>query len=88
MNTITVYEAQAEAGAVVIYSRETIAKGDRITSRWGWHEVTRVNPKTVTIALDWHETFRPYGVAYGDISGHITAADYAARVVAAGDPGQ
>ncbi len=53
-----VREAQAAAGQVTIHSREMIAKGDMIKHRFGWHVVARVNPKSVTVALDWHDTTR------------------------------
>lgn len=80
-----VREAQAAAGQVTIHSRDTIAKGDAIKHRFGWHVVTRVNPKSVTVALDWHDTTRPYTVAYADVQGHRTAAelDAAREAVAA-----
>lgn len=79
-----VREAQAAAGQVTIHSRETIAKGDMIKHRFGWHVVTRVNPKSVTVALDWNNTTRPYKVDYTDVQGHHTAAEVeAARAAAA-----
>ncbi|TCL77889.1 MULTISPECIES: DUF3560 domain-containing protein [unclassified Rathayibacter] len=74
----TVREAQAAAGAITIHSRDTIAKGDAIEHKFGWSTVTRVNPKTVTVALDWNGGTRPYSVAYADIQGHRPAADVAA----------
>ncbi|MBO0984908.1 DUF3560 domain-containing protein [Rathayibacter sp. SD072] len=70
-----VRDAQAAAGQVTIHSRETIKKGDAIKHRFGWSVVTRVNPKTVTVALDWNAGTRPYSVAYADVQGHRTAAE-------------
>ncbi|MCJ1688537.1 DUF3560 domain-containing protein [Rathayibacter sp. VKM Ac-2927] len=78
-----VREAQAAAGVTVIHSRDTIAKGDAIEHKFGWSTVTRVNPKTVTVDLDWNGGTRPYFVAYSDIQGHRTAADVAAAEEAA-----
>ncbi|PPG89009.1 hypothetical protein C5C39_12845, partial [Rathayibacter sp. AY1F3] len=79
-----VREAQAAAGEVTIHSRDTIAKGDMIKHRFGWHIVTRVNPKSVTVALDWNDGTRPYKVNYADVQGHHTAAEVeAARAAAA-----
>ncbi|WP_181136363.1 DUF3560 domain-containing protein [Rathayibacter sp. AY1F3] len=70
-----VREAQAAAGQVTIHSRDTIAKGDMIKHRFGWHVVTRVNPNSVTVALDWNDGTRPYKVAYADVQGYRTAAE-------------
>lgn len=70
-----VREAQAAAGEVTIHSRETITKGDAIKHKFGWSIVTRVNPKTVTVALDWNDGTRPHKVAYSDVQGHHTAAE-------------
>ncbi|QHC68789.1 DUF3560 domain-containing protein (plasmid) [Rathayibacter sp. VKM Ac-2759] len=79
----TVREAQAAAGATAIHSRDTIAKGDAIEHKFGWSTVTRVNPKTVTVALDWNGGTRPYSVAYADIRSHRVTADVAASAEAA-----
>ncbi|MCJ1675749.1 DUF3560 domain-containing protein [Rathayibacter sp. VKM Ac-2929] len=77
-----VREAQAAAGATTIHSRDTIAKSDAIEHKFRWSSVTRVNPKTVTVALDWNGGTRPYSVAYADIQGHRPAADVAANTEA------
>ena len=43
-----------------------------------------MNPKTVTVTLDWNGGTRPYSVAYADIQGHRTeAADVTASAEAA-----
>ncbi|PPF32443.1 hypothetical protein C5D04_10330 [Rathayibacter sp. AY1D2] len=78
-----VREAQAAAGQVTIHSRDTINKGDMIKHRFGWHVVTRVNPKSVTVALDWNDGTRPYKVVYADVQGHHTAAEVEAARAAA-----
>ena len=44
-----------------------------IKHRFGWH-VIRVNPKSVTVALDWHDPPRGHKVTYADVHGHHTAA--------------
>ncbi|PPF15251.1 MULTISPECIES: hypothetical protein [unclassified Rathayibacter] len=72
---LVVREAQTAAGQVTIHSRETSAKGDMIKHRFGWHVVTRVNPKSVTVALDWNDGTRPYKVNNSDVQGHHTAAE-------------
>ncbi|KQQ18732.1 hypothetical protein ASF48_17590 [Rathayibacter sp. Leaf299] len=73
-----VREEQVAAGEVTIHRRDTIAKGDAIKHKFGWSVVTRVNLKTVTVALDWNAGTRPYSVAYADVQGHCAAADVAA----------
>ena len=56
-----------------------------VKHRFGWHVVTRVNPKSVTVALDWNDTTRPYKVDYTDVQGHHTAAEVAAARAAAAE---
>lgn len=41
--------AAREAEGVKVWTRADFAKGDFVHGRWGWAEVLRVNPKSVTI---------------------------------------
>lgn len=64
---------QLASGQAQDYNRDTIAKGGRVQlrGRW-WHEVKRVNPKTVTLIVEtrpdgteWTLTYR-----YAEITGY------------------
>lgn len=66
---------QVAAGLAGDYSPETIAKGDRVLYMREWCEVTRVNPKSVTVLSrrGWDNQPTRGTVAYGDIEGHKSA---------------
>lgn len=66
--------AMAESGAVKVYSRETIAKGDAIRVGGTWYRVARVNTKSVSVATGygWNDT-----VDYHKIRDHRPAAELA-----------
>jgi hypothetical protein len=61
---------QIEAGKASGYDRDTVKKGDRVKIRGYWHEVVRVNAKTVSVSTDysWTDT-----VPYAEIQA-LTAA--------------
>jgi hypothetical protein len=70
-----------EAGVYKVWSRADFAKGDRVSFRFGWSEVLRVNAKSVTIP-HIHEQLAAAGytstINYDDVRGRISAADWAA----------
>jgi hypothetical protein len=53
--------AQIETGKATGFERATVKKGDRVKVRGHWHEVVRVNAKTVSVSTDysWTDTV-PY----------------------------
>jgi len=58
-----VHQAQIDAGEVLEYGPNVIAKGDRVLYRGRWYEVARTNPKSVSVMHpgggSWRETI-PY----------------------------
>lgn len=64
-----IYTAQQQAGIANTYSRDTIAKGDRIKYGSSWYTVVRANAKTVSVRLFAHASFTNT-VGYHQISGH------------------
>lgn len=64
--------AMAESGAVKVYSRETIGKGDAIRVGGTWYRVVRVNAKSVSVktTYSWTDT-----VEYHKIRDHRPAAE-------------
>lgn len=58
------------SGAVKVYSRDTIAKGDVVLTWGGWRKVVRVNAKSVSVesGYSWTDT-----VEYHKIKGHRPA---------------
>jgi hypothetical protein len=63
-----IYATLQAQGVATSYSRETIAKGDRIKRRGEWYEVERVNAKSVSIHLpNWSWT---HTVGYHEIEDH------------------
>lgn len=72
---------QVESGTAAVYAREVIVKGDRISYRRGeWHEVVRVNAKSVTIPSivggSWTDR-----VPYTDVRGLRDADGNTVRIV-------
>lgn len=53
---------QIATGQATNYGPDTVSKGDYVKTRYGWHLVTRANPKTATVRgqfgdgrIPWHE---------------------------------
>ena len=78
---------QAEADGVKVWGPGDFTKGDFVRTRWEWAEVTRVNPKSVSIAWDMNsraEVIRASDAAgrrpwsYDKVQGRKSAAEMAA----------
>lgn len=71
---------QIATGKATGYDRSTVHKGDRVKVRGSWHEVVRVNPKTVSVTTGytWTDT-----TPYAEIQELVTAADWAKAVAEA-----
>jgi hypothetical protein len=79
----------AKASGVKVWGPSDFAKGDFVRTRWGWAEVLRVNPKSVSIP--WNVNHRgevirredghyPRPWPYDEVSGRKTAEEIAAMV--------
>lgn len=71
---VNYWQAQIVAKSGVQYTKQNVAKGDRVRYRGTWYEVARVNAQTVTVC-GWlgipHVTWK---VAYAAIEAHEKAA--------------
>lgn len=69
----SVRAGQIAEGTVTDYSRDTIAKGDWVKYWREWHEVTRVNAKSVTVSYLTNGFTHRQVVEYPKIEGHRPA---------------
>lgn len=66
--------AQVASGATTDYSRETVAKGDKVRFWGGWALVTRTNAKSVSVEWDNGNGYTRRGtVLYHEIKAHAPA---------------
>lgn len=74
---VGVREAQVEEGKATNFTREMIKPGDWVNHRFGWVQVVRANPKTVSVKTEYTWTDK---IEYEALTGHMTAAEYDAAV--------
>lgn len=77
---------QAEAGGLKVWSAEDFSRGDFIEYRGTWHEVLRVNRRSVTVPHIGADPAWTWTIGYHDgITGRRTAREMAERI---GNPRQ